>query len=152
MTRKSWPDLRIGTGEVAKIRKFFGARWENSFGTTVLVFFFHHARHAASYKTQICFFLVPFPMPPLFTAAVKHICAINTFENCLTFYLAKYTVDISALQHYCFPQLQLICLYMKYEICFSANHSCFGLFFFPRSLPTWRVLSNLSALKAAKPQ
>ena len=26
-------------------------------------------------------------------------------KNCLTFYLAKYIVDISALQHYCLPQL-----------------------------------------------
>ena len=36
MTVKVWPDLRIGTGEVAvKLRKicnFFGVRWENSFG------------------------------------------------------------------------------------------------------------------------
>ena len=48
---------------------------------------------------------IPFPMPPLFITAVKDIYAIKTFENCLAFYLAKYTVNISALQHYCFPQL-----------------------------------------------
>ena len=65
---------------------------------------------------------MPFPIPLMFITAVKDICATNTFEklrnilfsevstplkNCLTFYLAKYTVDIhiSALQHYCFPQL-----------------------------------------------
>ena len=62
---------------------------------------------------------MPFPIPIMFITAVKDICATNTFEkllnilfsqvstllkNCLTFYLAKYTVDIhiSALQHYCF--------------------------------------------------
>ena len=43
---------------------------------------------------------IPFPMPPLFITAVKDIYAIKTFENCLAFYLAKYTVNISALQHY----------------------------------------------------
>ena len=52
MTIQAYPGLRIGTGEVAK-------KFENSLeqggrihlGTTVLVFFFRHARHGASYKT-----------------------------------------------------------------------------------------------------
>ena len=65
---------------------------------------------------------MPFPIPLMFITAVKDICATNTFEkllnilfsevstplkNCLTFYLAKHTVDIhiSALQHNCVPQL-----------------------------------------------
>ena len=56
-------------------------------------------------------------------------------KNCLKFYLAKYTVNISALQHYRFLQLQLICLCMSYLSCFPADHSYFGLFFFPHSLP-----------------
>ena len=45
MTIQAWPDLRIGTVEVAKNLKIVGARWENSFGDHG---FF---RHAASYKT-----------------------------------------------------------------------------------------------------
>ena len=49
---------------------------------------------------------MPFLMPLLFITAVKDLCAINTFEKLRNlFYLAKYTVDISAIQHYCFPQL-----------------------------------------------
>ena len=32
MTIQAWPDLRIGTVEVAKNLKIVGARWENSFG------------------------------------------------------------------------------------------------------------------------
>ena len=31
MSIKVWPDLRIGTGEVAENLKIFWARWENSF-------------------------------------------------------------------------------------------------------------------------
>ena len=90
MTIKAWPDLPTGTGEVAKNLTFFGARWENYLGATVLVFFFRHARCAVSYKTWIWFFLmpfrmppIPFSMPPLFITAVKDICAINTFEKLL---------------------------------------------------------------------
>ena len=42
--------------------------------------------------------LMPFPMPPLFITAVKDICTINTFEELLNIYLAKYIVNILALQ------------------------------------------------------
>ena len=40
MTIEDWPDLRIGTGTVAKNLKFFGARWENSFGNHGFGFLF----------------------------------------------------------------------------------------------------------------
>ena len=50
------------------------------------------------------------PMPPLFNTAVKDVPS-TLLKNCLTFYLAKYTVNISALQHYCFVELQLMSLY-----------------------------------------
>ena len=57
---------------------------------------------------------MPFPMPPLFNTAVKDICAIETFEKLPNILFSEvYTVNISALQHYCFLHLQLICLYMK---------------------------------------
>ena len=46
----------------------------------------------------------------------------SLLKTCLTFYLAKYTVDISSLQQYCLPLI---------FICFLADHSYFGLFFFP---------------------
>ena len=48
---------------------------------------------------------MPFPMPPLFYAAVKDICAIHTLEKLLNIYLAEYTPNISALHHNCFLQL-----------------------------------------------
>ena len=57
---------------------------------------------------------MPFPMPPLVNIAVKDIVPVKALKNCLTFYLAKYIVNISALQHYYFLQLQLICIYMTY--------------------------------------
>ena len=40
MTIKAWPDLRIGTGDVAENLKFLGARWENSFGDHSFGFLF----------------------------------------------------------------------------------------------------------------
>ena len=40
MTIKALPDLRIGTGEVAKNFKIFGVRWENSFGDDGFGFLF----------------------------------------------------------------------------------------------------------------
>ena len=55
---------------------------------------------------------MPFPMPSLFNTAVKDICAINTFEKLPNILFGK--VNISALQRYCFLQLQLICLDIKY--------------------------------------
>ena len=50
MTIEAWPDLRIGTGK-EKFENFLGQGGRIHLGTTVLVFFFRHARHAASYKT-----------------------------------------------------------------------------------------------------
>ena len=44
---------------------------------------------------------MPFPMPSLFITAVKDMCTVNTFEKLL---------NISALQHDFFLQLQMICL------------------------------------------
>ena len=38
------------------------------------------------------------------------------YQQYTSLYLAKHTVNISALQHHCFLKLQLICLYMKYEM------------------------------------
>ena len=40
MAIKDWPDLRTGTGEVAKNLNFLGERWENSFGDNDFGFLF----------------------------------------------------------------------------------------------------------------
>ena len=37
---------------------------------------------------------IPFPMPPLSITSGKDICTNNAFENCLTFYLVKYTARL----------------------------------------------------------
>ena len=50
------------------------------------------------------------------------------FKNCFTFYLAKYTVNISALQHYCFLQLQLLkALMVKPDKCITRLNGSTGV-------------------------
>ena len=132
MTIKARPDLPIGTGEVAKYLKFFWGKvgefiWGlrfwlyNSFSSRtsrsklqnvniILLGAFLDATDAFSDASIVYYHPFLPPLPPLFITIVPS----TLLKNCLKFYLAKYTVNISAFQHYCFLQLQLICLYMKY--------------------------------------
>ena len=90
MTIEAWPDLRTGTGEVAKNLKTFWGKEEELFGHHGFGFLFS-SRTSCSESQNVNTILLgafrmppmPFPMPPLFITAVKDICAINTFEKLL---------------------------------------------------------------------
>ena len=90
MTIKAWPDLRTGTGEVAKnLRIFWGKEGElfgdHGFGFLFLLRMSRNKLHNVNIILLGAFRMPPMPFPtsPLFITVVKDICAINTFEKLL---------------------------------------------------------------------
>ena len=99
-----------------KILNFFGERWENSFGDHGFGFLFspRTSRSKLQNVNMILLDALPdatgaLPNASIITT-VTDICAINTFEKLLKILFS----EVSASRRHCFPQLQLICLYMKY--------------------------------------
>ena len=124
MTIKAWPDLRIGTGEVAENLKIFwgkvgefiwGPRFWFSFFVTHVTQQVTKRKYNSSWCLSECHRCLFWCLHCLLQRWKTYVPS-TLLKNCLTFYLAKYTVNISALQHYCFLKLQLICLYMKYQM------------------------------------
>ena len=86
MTIKAWPDLRIGKGEVAEnLKIFWGKVGEFIWGPRFWFSFF--VTQQVTKRKHNSFRYV--------SGSKRYMCH----------YFAKYTVDISALQYYCFPQL-----------------------------------------------
>ena len=68
--------------------------------------------------------LIPFPIPLSVNKAVENIVTVKALGKCLNVLISEVKLgNISALQHDCLLQLQMICLYMKYKSCFTADHT-----------------------------
>ena len=105
MTINAWPNLRIGTGKVAKnLKILWGKVGEFIWGPRFwFPFFVTHVTQQVTkrkYKSSCAF---PDATDAFSDASIvyysneKIFVPLTLLKNCLTFYLAKYTVDISAL-------------------------------------------------------